>query len=541
MIVILMLVAYSFSVPSDLSDAPNIYILRLLFLAVALYLFATVAPFIGRGELNGYWHYNKALVLRLMTAFLYSVVLYVGLAIALAALDNLFGIEIPAKRYGELGVFIYGIFTTWYFLAGIPDDLDGLNKATDFPKGLKIFTQYILFPIASVYLIILYAYLTKIIIVWDWPKGWVSELILGFSATGMLSILLLYPIREYAENRWIRVASKWFYVVMIPLIVMLFPAIIRRTSEYGITEGRYVVIALSIWLTAMVFYFITSKTRNIKILPASLCILLLLSSFGPWGAFSVSENSQTGRLKQLLEKNSILVDGSIQKAKAPIPFEDAKQISSIITYLHDIHGYDRIQPWYEENLKQDSAGDRLAYKDPPLVTKIMGIEYVKTWFGVTGNEVILNADPEGVMDVEGYSWMIRTDYISGGQLDKNFINQDISYRISAGLDTIEFTHKSEGNITDSLQIDLYKIMVKLVKDYGNINASHIPPEKMSVSDANQRMKVKVYLKHFRIRRQGGDVKPIAYRAEILYSIIGKPHDFTARHAPLCNNNSQKNP
>lgn len=49
----------------------------------------------------GYWNYCKTLCLRILTAGLYTAVLWGGLAIALAALDNLFGVDIPEKRYGE--------------------------------------------------------------------------------------------------------------------------------------------------------------------------------------------------------------------------------------------------------------------------------------------------------------------------------------------------------------------------------------------------------------------------------------------------------
>ncbi len=104
--------------------------------------------------------------------------------------------NIPGKRYVELWILINGMFMTLFFLAGIPPDLDSLDASTDYPKSIRIFAQHILFPLVIVYLVILYAYLAKILIVWDWPQGWVSKLILGFSATGILSLLLLHPIRD---------------------------------------------------------------------------------------------------------------------------------------------------------------------------------------------------------------------------------------------------------------------------------------------------------------------------------------------------------
>jgi len=310
---ILLLVGYGCSVPSDLGDAPAIHILRLLLIAVALHLFVAFAPFSGSGEINGFWYYNKILLLRLIITAIYSVVLYAGLALALAALDNLFGMNVPGKRYAELWIIILGLFNTWSFLAGIPEKLEQLEKSSGYPKGIKIFAQYILFPLVLIYLVILYAYMAKILIAWDWPQGWVSRLILGFATTGIFSLLLLYPIREQIENIWIKKASRWLYILMIPLVIMLLLALWRRISEYGITEGRYIAIILGFWLGIIVIYFILSRTKSIKTIPVSLCLLALIISFGPWSAFSISEKSQVDRLQDLLTKNNILVNSRIQK------------------------------------------------------------------------------------------------------------------------------------------------------------------------------------------------------------------------------------
>ena len=256
---VLLLAAYAVTVPADLTRAPSAPQIQFFILAVALHLFVAAAPFAVRGEVNGFWHYNKALFVRVLTSLLYSVVLYAGLSIAFAALDKLFGILVPGKRYFELWIFINGLFTTWFFLAGVPRDLPRLDTVTEYPRGLKVFAQYILFPIVLVYLVILYAYLGKILLAWDWPQGWVSKLILGFSGTGMFSLLLLHPVTGGADSVWITRVSRWFYVILIPLVAMLFLALWRRMSEYGITEGRYIAFAMGLWLAFLVAYFTLSK------------------------------------------------------------------------------------------------------------------------------------------------------------------------------------------------------------------------------------------------------------------------------------------
>jgi hypothetical protein len=513
---IMLLVAYGCLVPSDLGEAPAIHILRLLFIAVALHLFVAFAPYYSAGEVNGFWHYNKALLLRLITTMVYSLVLYAGLSLALAALDNLFGINIPGKRYAELWFIILGLFNTWSFLAGIPENLEQLEKSTDYPKGIKVFAQYILFPLVLVYLVILYAYLAKILISWNWPQGWVGRLILGFSSTGIFSLLLLYPIRNRSENIWIKTASRWFYAVMIPLVVMLLLALWRRISEYGITEGRYIGMVLGIWLGGIVVYFILSRTKSIKIIPISLCVLAFVTSFGPWGAFRVSEKSQVDRLQEFLTKNHILVDGQVQKASSPISQDDSRQISSILSYLHDIHGYDRIQPWFQKSLKVDSLGGRLAPKDPALVAKLMGVEYVNVWYGRGGSDIWLGSAQGEIIDIKGFDQMIRGQHFDIDQNKKSYSQQDLFYRVNSSLDTMIFTITPTETPPDSLQLDLHPLIAQLMTDYGNLNINNIPPEKMMLSSGNQQLKVKIYFRYFKLHKEENLIRTREFGVDILY-------------------------
>ena len=73
-------------------------------------------------------------------------VLFVGLAVALAALDNLFGLDVPAETYVRCWIALWFVVNTWVFLGGVPDDLPSLQHQTDYPTGLKVFAQYVLVP-----------------------------------------------------------------------------------------------------------------------------------------------------------------------------------------------------------------------------------------------------------------------------------------------------------------------------------------------------------------------------------------------------------
>src|SRR5260221_5641582 len=135
--------------------------------------------FSGR-ENHGFWIFNKRLFLRILTSVLYTLVLYLGLTLALLAIRNLFNVHVDDKLYAYIWFVLAGIFNTWFFLAGFPADYENPVVIADYPRGLKIFTQFVLLPILTVYLLILYAYLFRIIFTATWPYRWVAYLLLGF-------------------------------------------------------------------------------------------------------------------------------------------------------------------------------------------------------------------------------------------------------------------------------------------------------------------------------------------------------------------------
>ena len=372
-----LLVVYYFSLPhfNDFAVKDGI---RYALYTIGLHLLVSFSAFIGNGTTNGFWQFNETLFIRILTSAIYTGVLYVGLALAILAVDELFNANVNKDFYGDLWFIMIGIFNTCFFLAGVPKHSQTLDSDTSYPKGLKIFTQFVLLPLVTIYMLILYAYGAKIAIMMELPRGWVSYLVISLSIAGILSLLLIWPIRNEEGNNWIKIADRWFYRALYPLIVLLGLAIYKRVSQYGITENRYFILLIALWLAAVATYFLISKNKNIKVIPVSLCIIAFLSSFGPWGAFSVSERSQVNRLEKLLIQENILVDGKIVRPDSLLRNENSASISSLVHYLGEYHSFESIQPWFNQNL--DSLLDSKTphdysykYHKKEMVLDLMGV------------------------------------------------------------------------------------------------------------------------------------------------------------------------
>ncbi len=399
---VLALAGYYLSLPYPIRGADLTHFFLLL---AVVHLLVSFAPFLGRrGEENGFWQYNKALFLRFAAAALYSTVLYVGLALAVGACETLLDFDFEPMIYLKLWYWAAAVYNTWFFLGGIPKDIRGLQQVADYPTALRVFSQYVLIPLVAVYLVILYAYLAKIIIQWDLPKGWVGYPVMGVAITGMLAYLLVYPIRDRADSAWISTYAKYFTWSLFPLIGLMAVAIGTRIGDYGITERRYVAAVATVWLFGSALYSaLRHKRADIRAIPVSLCIVALLSAFGPWGATSISRNQQLQRLRQMLVSAEVLVDGELTRARRSIEFDREKEISNIVKYLYDYHGLESIRPWYA---RSDLPADDLT---PTLAMEGMGLEYIGP--RVEPSEGFsLSATSPNPLAVSGFEFAYRADF-----------------------------------------------------------------------------------------------------------------------------------
>jgi hypothetical protein len=297
-----------------------------------------------------------------LTGALYSAVLFAGISAALGAMNFLFNFKFEWDTFAILWTLIVGLFSTTFFLGGVPDELQQLDQDESYPKGLKIFTQYVLIPLATIYVLILLSYEIKILLQWNLPKGMVSNLILCYAVFGILSILLVYPIRDQQDNKWIKTFARSFYFLLVPLIILLLLAVGTRVFRYGITEWRYFLIVLAAWLFFITIYFLVSKKQNIKMIPMSLSLLTLLTVYGPQSAFSVSEYSQQQVLINIFKRNNAFKDGKLLPVdSSKISRKDGNRAVATLDYLITHHDMASIDPYITADWKK--VADTLGMKD----------------------------------------------------------------------------------------------------------------------------------------------------------------------------------
>lgn len=145
-------------------------------------------------------------------------------------------------------------------------------------------------------------------------------------------IFFLTPILE--ENKLAKIFRTWFPRVLLPILAMMFVSIGKRIHQYGVTENRYFVVLLGLWVLGIMVYFILVKNGKNITIPVTLSLIAIVSVFGPLSAFKVSAFSQNQRLTALLEKNNMLVSGEITPG-TNVSKTDQENISSIVQYFEN--------------------------------------------------------------------------------------------------------------------------------------------------------------------------------------------------------------
>jgi hypothetical protein len=377
------------------------------------------------------------------------------------------------------------VFNPWFFIAGIPEDFGALETLTEYPRGLRAFTQYVLVPIVAIYLVILTLYLAKVLVTRQWPSGWIGYLVSGVAGVGILSWLLVRPLEERAEHAWVKTFTRGFYIALMPAIVMLWLAIWKRVEQYGITERRYFLIILSLWLAGIAVYYTVSRSRNIKVIPATLCAIAVLGFAGPWSAYSVARASQTRRLASVLERNGLLANGELRPAPAPsaVSDSDATAIRAGLRYLIETHGRRSVDRWIGDRLRTRLSpirgGNAGAESATVAIMRALNVRPEPSYRGRTGMFSYSVRRQSRSVDIAGYRYAIQ---LTGSNWrDSIVVTDSIVLRGSADSTALVVTRGA----TTVLNISLVPLIDSLLSFEG-ARARQVPERLMTIETRDGR-------------------------------------------------------
>ena len=224
------------------------------------------------------------------------------------------------------------------------------SDSTPKTRLVPILVDYVLTPALVIYAAILYIYIAGIVGRWQLPDGGVAYMVGTFTALTLLGAML----REAPDNWHFDWFYRYFYLIDIPPMVLLWIGIIRRVSEYGLTEARFCLIVAAVLLPAFVVMLAWKRSRNFRLMPVAIAVAGVLFTWIPgisardWG-----RRSQEARAEKETQENPV---------EAEEPSEPLPSAYYDIDFPVDLGEYTVLVPMSEYYYYEDSE-KAIFYKD----------------------------------------------------------------------------------------------------------------------------------------------------------------------------------
>jgi hypothetical protein len=169
---------------------------------------------------------------------------------------------------------------------------------------------------------------------------------------GVLTMLLIQPLAAIpASASWVRVVGRTFYTSLMLFAVVLIIVAARRIDSDALTELRYFLVAGGIWLLAVGALFCPAPFDRTERIPLTLFVMVIATSFGPWGAFDWSVRSQVDSVRRsLLERGA---DGKLE-------YDATQRINRAMDFLNTRERLDALLSLVSQPVEQTSTSDGAA-------------------------------------------------------------------------------------------------------------------------------------------------------------------------------------
>ena len=288
------------------------------FFYTTVFLSLFVAPFFKQKDENGFWVFSMKNIKAAVTAIAISAALLIALDGLLFGFFNLFDIKVSVRPFAYSAIISSCAIFPILFFSGIPSIDDCQQETPALNKFQTSTNKFLFLPVLSLYIILLYAYIAKIIIQWEMPKGMVSYLVSASMLLMLLRVTLMFPERINPKPSFEKKLLKILPAACIPLVILMSVGIMRRYSDYGISEGRYYVAAINIFFYAIIAILLIDKIKcKSRYIAIVFCSMFFIATNGPLSAINVTHRIWTGSITKALAEQGF--------SEFPLNEEDTKK------------------------------------------------------------------------------------------------------------------------------------------------------------------------------------------------------------------------
>lgn len=495
---------------------------KLLATGIIFFLFFLLAPIIGKKDEEE--KYFQSVIVDKAVTILFSVVLFLGLTVVFLTVDGLSLIKLEGKIYVETWLFVVFVFAMIFFASKLKKVDESLEEY-EIHKVFKFLIYFIVIPLITIYTGILYIYFGKMLVTRSWPQGLVSHLILWYTIFSLFIMIMVTPMIK--KDPVAKVFKKYFPFASIPLLALSIVSISKRISQYGVTELRYFIVLLGIWL---IFCMVSSIFRaRLSVILISLIAVVYISVFSPVNNRRITIMSQNKRLERILIKHGLLKDGKLVQ-NSGLSENKKYEVTDVLNYILGI----RDKKEGIENVKPFGKSDGKPYTNIDEFEKAVGIDHSWYQYGsgtddyyavFTINEKQQNDSYNAVEEVNGYEYLVSniTSYNFENDLPREFSGK---YPVKISEKNISVYNGNKGEL---IKIEMSEILGKILdkpeiqqkinKPKEEIKDSVVPENVLEFTGENEKIKYRIKMTQISIR--GNDDRKaeiMDYHYSFYYSI-----------------------
>ena len=318
--------------------------------------FALLFAFIWVPVIKSKINFNQSFMITFKSFFntvFFSGIIYAGLSLIILAIDQLlFSVNYTVHSHTANIVFV--LFAPMYFLSLIPrfpgvasdnknpdqehSQDETIQKAAHCPKFLEVLISFIIIPLLAVFTFILLIYIVQNIGGDFWTDNLLEPMLVSYAIT----VILVYILASEINNRFTEWFRKIFPKILVPIVIFQIISSILKMSDMGLTHNRYFVIIFGVFAAIVGILLSFLPVRKNGIVALLLIIFSAISILPPVDAFTISRNSQTKTLENVLVKNNMLDHNQI-KANASISDKDKEIITNSMSYLSRMEYTNKIE------------------------------------------------------------------------------------------------------------------------------------------------------------------------------------------------------
>ena len=478
---------------------------KLLATGIIFFLFFLLAPIIGKKDEEE--KYFQSVIVDKAVTILFSVVLFLGLTVVFLTVDGLSLIKLEGKIYVETWLFVVFVFAMIFFASKLKKVDESLEEY-EIHKVFKFLIYFIVIPLITIYTGILYIYFGKMLVTRSWPQGLVSHLILWYTIFSLFIMIMVTPMRE--KDLVAKIFKNYFPFISVPLLILSIVSISKRISQYGVTELRYFIVLLGIWL---IFCMVSSIFKaRLSVILISLIAVVYISVFSPVNNRRITIMSQNKRLERILIKHGLLKDGKLVQ-NSGLSENKKYEVTDVLNYILGIRdkkeGIENVQPF--------GKSDGKPYTNIDEFKKAVGIDHSWYQYGsgtddyyavFTINEKQQNDSYNAVEEVNGYEYLVSniTSYNFENDLPREFSGK---YPVKISEKNISVYNGNIENGKEIIKIEISEILKtildkpeiqqKINKPKEEIKDSVIPENVLEFTGENEKIKYRIKMTQISVR------------------------------------------